>query len=485
MGWRVADHSGMTARALQPTDDATTRSQFTVFAFLLAAATVFHEVALGELRVTHVVVTLAAVWVLLRPSSLTRFLILVAAQLVVFADDLPEVVNHWLVLSVTNLVVVAYIAWAVIGRREWPIRKGALYRSLAPILRLELILVYLFAALAKMNSGFFDEVNSCALVLSRDVFAGAFTPPGLDAVGPVLMVATIAIELGLAVALIIPSTRVPAIFLGLGFHAMLAISGHAAFSGFAVAFYWLFLPDDMPQRLIRVRERYRPMYAPLIDRAWRWARSPLGAATVLGVCAVAALAALALWRDDPRQGLDLLIILVFLAYTLALASLLAVALRDGAPLRWRPGMFRVAHPLLVVAPLIVIVNGFSPYLGLKTENSFTMYSNLRTEEAYWNHWFMPQSMQVFAMQDRPVRVIASSEEGLQQTAADGRLMTRFAFESHASRHPDHSVTYEADGQMHEVARIASDPTLAGGPNAVAEQLLWFRDIPGAGSFCVR
>src|SRR5918994_7136544 len=122
----------MTARALQPADDATTRGQFAIFAFLLAAATVFHEAALGELRVTHALVTLAAVWVLLRPSSLTRFLVLVAAQLVVFADDLPHVVNHWLVLAVTNLVVVAYIAWAAVGRREWPIRTGTLYQSLAP-----------------------------------------------------------------------------------------------------------------------------------------------------------------------------------------------------------------------------------------------------------------------------------------------------------------------------------------------------------------
>jgi hypothetical protein len=476
----------MTARALRPADDATTRGQFTIFAFLLAAATVFHEAALGELRVTHALVTLAALWVLLRPSSLTRFLVLVAAQLVVFADDLPHVVNHWLVLAVTNLVVVAYIAWAAIGRREWPIRTGALYQSLAPILRLELILVYLFAALAKMNEGFFDELNSCALVLSRDLFAGAFTPPGLETVGPVLMIATIVIELGLAVTLVIPRTRVPAIFVGLGFHAMLAVSGHAAFSGFAIAFYCLFLPDDMPERLLRVRDRYAPLAA-LSARAARWSRSPAAGAIVVGACAAAvAVGALVVPRDDWRQVADVLVILAFLAFTLAVAGLLALALRDPAPLRWRPGMFRVAHPLLAVAPLVVLANGFSPYLGLKTENSFTMYSNLRTEGTYWNHWFMPQSMQVFDMQDRPVRVIASSEERLQRTAADGKLMTRFAFESHASRHPDDSVTYVMDGQMREVTRIGSDPLLAGGPSAVLDKVLWFRDIPIAqGSFCTR
>lgn len=43
-----------------------------------------------------------------------------------------------------------------------------------------------------------------------------------------------------------------------------------------------------------------------------------------------------------------------------------------------------------------------------------------------------------------------------------------------------------DGQMREVTRIRSDPLLAGGPSAVLDKVLWFRDIPIAqGSFCTR
>ena len=357
---------------------------------------------------------------------------------------------------------------------------------MAPILRIELILVYLLAALAKMNDGFFDDLNSCAVVLSRGLFAGAFTPPGLETVAPVLMVATIATELALAVGLIIPRTRVPAVFLGLGFHAMLAISGHAAFSGFAVAFYWLFLPDDTPERLMRVRDA-SPTLAAISARAQRWARSPVAVGIAMGACvAAAALTALVVPRDDWREFVDVAVIFAFLAYTALMAGLLALTLRDRAPPHWRPGMFRVANPILAIAPLVVLLNGLSPYLGLKTENSFTMYSNLRTESAYWNHSFMPQSMQVFGMQDGLVRVVSSTEEGLQE-AADGEVqLTWFAFTSRASRHPDDSVTYERDGLMREVARIGSDPVLSDGPNPVLDRLLWFRAVPIAqGSFCTR
>jgi hypothetical protein len=36
------------------------------------------------------------------------------------------------------------------------------------------------------------------------------------------------------------------------------------------------------------------------------------------------------------------------------------------------------------------LNGFSPYLGLKFNYSFAMFSNLRVDEARWNHLILPE-----------------------------------------------------------------------------------------------
>jgi hypothetical protein len=212
----------------------------------------------------------------------------------------------------------------------------------------------------------------------------------------------------------------------------------------------------------------------------------LAVGIAMGACvAAAAAAALVVPRDEWRGLVDLVVIVAVLAYTLLMSGLLALAMRGAAP-HWRPGMFRVANPILVIAPLVVLLNGMSPYLGLKTENSFTMYSNLRTEAGYWNHSFMPQSMQVFGMQDRLVRVVSSTDEELQEAAADEVQLTWFAFTSRASRRPHDSVTYERDGTIHEVVRIGSDPALSEGPDPVLDRLLWFRAVPIAqGSFCTR
>ncbi len=46
--------------------------------------------------------------------------------------------------------------------------------------------------------------------------------------------------------------------------------------------------------------------------------------------------------------------------------------------------------VLVCWVALLLVNGFSPYLGLKFNYSFAMLSNLRVDDARWNHFFMPK-----------------------------------------------------------------------------------------------
>lgn len=65
-----------------------------------------------------------------------------------------------------------------------------------------------------------------------------------------------------------------------------------------------------------------------------------------------------------------------------------------AALGWgRPALFSGARPGGVVVAVwvaLLFVNGFSPYLGLKFNYSFAMLSNLRVDDARWNHFLMPK-----------------------------------------------------------------------------------------------
>ena len=42
------------------------------------------------------------------------------------------------------------------------------------------------------------------------------------------------------------------------------------------------------------------------------------------------------------------------------------------------------------SPALVFLNALTPYVGLKTQNSWTMYSNLQTEPGRWNHSLIPE-----------------------------------------------------------------------------------------------
>ena len=63
--------------------------------------------------------------------------------------------------------------------------------------------------------------------------------------------------------------------------------------------------------------------------------------------------------------------------------------------------------LACIGPALVLASGLSPYLGLKTLNAFSMYSNLRTEGGVTNHLLVPTATQVFPFQ-RDLVVIESA-----------------------------------------------------------------------------
>jgi hypothetical protein len=85
--------------------------------------------------------------------------------------------------------------------------------------------------------------------------------------------------------------------------------------------------------------------------------------------------------------------LLYGLFVLALfARLLPVAWKEPAV---PTPCFRFPHPILMIAPLLVFLNGLAPHVGFKTTHSFAMYSNLRTEDGTSNHYLFPAWLQVF------------------------------------------------------------------------------------------
>ncbi|HEV2819506.1 MAG TPA: hypothetical protein VGW11_03270, partial [Solirubrobacteraceae bacterium] len=125
---------------------------------------------------------------------------------------------------------------------------------------------------------------------------------------------------------------------------------------------------------------------------------------------------------------------------------------------------------------LLVLNGLSPYLGLKTESSFTMFSNLKTEGGYWNHAFIPEAVKVFPYQDQLVRVTDSNDPVLERRSGGQTLIVRFELERYLRLRPQTRATFVAVDGDRETTRTAR-PSAAGSPaTPLLDKVAKFRDV---------
>ena len=447
---------------------------FGLFALLFALSLILHQLWWFGFEVLspHFLVILAALWTALRPTSVGRFLTMIAAEVLSVGLDMPDVGSHTLLVLVSGACVLTYAGWRTLRNRRLP-DAGTLFERLAPFLRVQLLLIYAVAAIAKLNTGFFDGAVSCAAALSGKV--AWFDPTLLDGAWRIApsIYGTVAIELALPVLLAVPRTRLVGLAVGGAFHAVLALAGNVPFSALALALYVAFLPTDTPSRL-RALAAQRPALGRWARRGRRWADSPVVLPAMVGCWLAAAVifaSEPALGRALISNGTRLLLVLVMLFA----ASLLALCLASGGRPVYPPRSLRLGHPVFVLGILLLVVNSLSPYLGLKTDSSFTMFSNLQTENGRWNHVFIPEAVRVFPYQDQLVRVTDSNDRALEQRTTDGRRVVRFELERYVRSHPGTSATYAtaaATGETGDTTGLDSASLVT----PILDRVVKFRDV---------
>lgn len=424
----------------------------------------------------HGLVVVAATGVMLNPSSAARVAVLLVAALAELAEDLPDPWNHTTLLGILGLTVLLW--WtATAVRRRAPLPTSALLDGVAPFLRLSFVVVWAAAAFAKLNDGFVTAPASCAVWMAHKI-PGLQLPAEFDRLE---IVAATSIELAVPVLLFVRRTRVAGVALGWGFHLFAALAGHTAFSGIAWSFYVLFLSPEVVEDVLRRANRATT----LLHAGWRRTiatsrRTPLawlfaGLAAAAVVALVRAIPASSGGRVQ-RWG-------TALPYAVWASGWAVLLVRSWRKIGWRraavsrPMLPR--HPVLVAGVLLLIINASSPYLGLKTRYSFTMYSNLRTEPGYWNHHLLPEAVRVFHWQDNPVVVQSVASPQLTRILGleDGPVaVPAMELRALAADHEDIAITYLSAGR--EVTTHLGDDPLFSKPLGFLEQrLVNLRPIP--------
>lgn len=400
----------------------------------------------------------------LAPNSVAALAVFAVVQAVfhVLAANRPW--NHGLFMALVNLTILAAVChWRARGGRATAAAdREALVETFGPPVRLGLIALYLMTFTHKLNADFLNPDVSCAGWLLGFLGRAYHVVPVAEwsIVGSIW--GTLAVELLVPLLLCSRRTVHVGLAMGAGFHLFLSqFGGLHGFAAMLFAVYFLFLPRDFTERVAA--------------RAARWPVPGLFARVLaVGVVLVA-------WKLLGRVGhlphiyrglvlWDVWLLVVVVMLSRELVRTWRVPSDFGLRPRWAP---------LWALPVVVVLNGLSPYLGLKTETSWAMYSNLRTETLP-NHFVVPVSAKIFGYQDDLVAIVETTLPALRDYAQDDVRITYFELRRICrAATEDFTATYRRRGEVRTLAvtdGVASDPDACRPHPWIVGKLLRFRPV---------
>lgn len=382
----------------------------------------------------------SSLFLLLRPNSPARLAASGYLYALAWFSHIPNTPNHETIGAFVALTVASALLWERVSAGAGFSPSRALERA-APVIRSIVLLMYFWATFHKLNWDFlFDPRVSCGAVF-YDSFLERFPflPAASGAMNLVLAWATVAVEAAIGILLLVPRTRRWGIALGWGFHLMLTLSPKSGFYNFTSLLFPLFLlfaPATLPRRLAAAWRESAPRSLALrAMKAERWRAAPRLAGYLVGIVVPLLLVTrhslgglgyeLFDYFSAHREQIRNEAFWVWMLWSLPLSYYVWRAFRRARKDRAHaPGRIGAVPKPLWLATALFLLWGATPYLGLKTENSFAMFSNLRTETAP-NHLLGLDGLKLFSYQDDTVQVVSV----VGRTADGKRLRNRFGGKS--------------------------------------------------------
>lgn len=432
--------------------------RLSAFALLWAVATLIHQASftgwISEDRLLGWLLTGLAALVVVWPRSISLFATMVAISAVYTISRLPGIPNHILFELFVNLTILFGIGLGSVEARRRGLKledaRKRVYSSFASTVRIEVLLLYFFVTLHKLNRDFFDPEVSCGGALFNMMVKNAPTLAGASWIQIGCIGATILFEAGIPLLLVFQRTRVLGILVGFFFHLILGFVPHGgvySFSALMMALLFLFTPAEFVKSLGDSADRLmQRMSLRRGDTLYR----------CLAVAGIAATLAAWYWGWHRAGYLTLakLGFVQWLTWSAVVLVLLLLAFKSET-VAWTG--FRVelwpARPALWLFPLLISLNGFSPYLGSKTQTSFAMFSNLRTEDGRSNHFLLAGVPQIWGYQRDIVAIVRSDNQALDRLRQNDLEIPYFQFQSILLRtEGDLDVVYRRNGELKRLKR---------------------------------
>lgn len=372
---------------------------FLVFSQLYLSALLLHYGKRWRDPEVTVAVLIVVLWAALKPRRIEPFIVAQLLVLTTTVVDYPRIANHAAVQMFIAIFVLIVVLSSVVRRCRLPCD------HIASGLRGLAVVLYFYVGFHKLNTGFLNPATSCANWYHRKLLDSAFDYGGpLEDVFPVFLIQwspklAVAAELVAFVLLLFRPTLLLGLCVALPIHLYVSLSGFVDFSSLMHSIMFLFLPVAVVSRpgVRRTLSAYHVVALGIAvvthymvaewDSGIGAIRTFQGVAYDAAVLAVVAVVAFAI-RSEPRRE----------AVPMAESN-------EGVGLVWHRWW---KYP---VFPAVVLLWGALPYIGLSTNGSLTMFSNLVTASGYNNHVIVDTEFtDGFGFQDDLVQVIDMEPE---------------------------------------------------------------------------
>ncbi len=429
---------------------------YVAFCFLWAAAELLDLICFPD-WVTHpagVGLFVAAVALLLKPSSGGRLLAVCAMDVAYLWVKSPWTPNHFLFKGLVCLSILV-----AAGSQLWQGRERASAAG-AAVLRWELLALYFFSFFHKLNADFLKPSVSCAVFMLEGLRERLPGIPAGEWVNEMAMGGALLIEGGIPVFLLFQRTRRWALLAAWGFHFLLSFhprAGIYAFSAMMFALLTLFLPEGFYAELAaqvsrrpRVAAWGRGLARGLASGRWLGRLAAAGGGWALGGAAGLWWSGMQLRGSNLSEWPRMAGMALWVPFAVGLLWALWVGWPAGS--EREVGRLRMAWRSPAVAVLgLVLVNGMAPYLGWQTVRVLSMFSNLRTEGGRSNHLLIPVSWQVAGYQRELVEIVSSTEPVLDFYARARQLIPLADVRRRIwEQGPGAEVTYVREGRTYSV-----------------------------------
>lgn len=412
--------------------------------------------------ILHILVFAFAASLMLRPSSTKRLAMLAGANIVVAATQMPQMPNHNMIYFMIDIAILASIALADFSKKR---ELATWWNGVEPFLRTALLICYGSATFAKFNSAWFNPTVSCATTMPAKEFA--FLPFDVPWTSFWFMPFLVAgAEVIVSITPLNRKLRPYALPFAFVFHTMLSltpVSNGLGFTFVLLALLTLYLPEDASTDLYNRGVRFQATIK-------KNGTLPVFA---YGYVIIAASLAILSWFAVWPEAFS------FIRYVPALFLLICF----GSVISWFSFKYRKSEQvrpavgarnwLQILILIVVALNSLAPYLGVKTNATMTMFSNLKIEGGTTNHLIMPR-LPMQTMADDLVAVISSSNPAVRTFQETGLLYTWHELRRKMAETPTASISYERNGERFDYEFAQDNPELVT-TDPVLHKLLGFRN----------